>query len=161
MLFNIRGYGSSRWGIVMLRILRNANLALQHWCSDAVGGTLKIFGESLCRDVPYRTLLLSLKDTAAHVVREILEKYGFEKEDPGLYCLVQHIVPHPIQGAATGSMKEYHSNVAGPKEYILDDDDCPLAIDTNFPKSKGLLIACHAFFFDYIFLSCHKSSFTK
>ncbi|KAG1681978.1 Afadin [Nymphon striatum] len=106
---------------------------------DAVGGTLKIFGESLCRDVPYRTLLLSLKDTAAYVVREILEKYGFEKEDPSIYCLVQHIVPHPIQGNMTGSMKEYYNAAAGPKEYILDDDDCPLSIDTNFPKSKGVL----------------------
>lgn len=54
------------------------------------GGTLKIYGESLCRDVPYKTLLLSVRDTAQQVVREMLEKYGLEKEaDPSAFCLVQ------------------------------------------------------------------------
>lgn len=53
------------------------------------GGTLKIYGESLCRDVPYKTLLLSIRDTAQQVVREMLMKYGLEKEDPHNYCLVQ------------------------------------------------------------------------
>lgn len=53
------------------------------------GGTLKIYGESLCRDVPYKTLLLSIRDTAQQVVREMLVKYGLEKEDPHNYCLVQ------------------------------------------------------------------------
>jgi len=53
------------------------------------GGTLKIYGEALCKDVPYKTLLLSVRDSAAQVVREMLSKYGLEKVDPQLYCLVQ------------------------------------------------------------------------
>lgn len=53
------------------------------------GGTLKIYGESLCRDVPYKTLLLSIRDNAQQVVKEMLIKYGLEKEDPHNYCLVQ------------------------------------------------------------------------
>lgn len=54
------------------------------------GGTLKIYGESLCRDVPYKTLLLSVRDPAHHVVREMLAKYGLDKEtDPHAFCLVQ------------------------------------------------------------------------
>ena len=53
------------------------------------GGTLKIYGESLCKDVPYKTLLLSVRETAAYVVREMLDKYGLNKEDPANYCLVQ------------------------------------------------------------------------
>jgi afadin len=43
------------------------------------GGTLKIYGESLCKDVPYKTLLLSVRDTAAQVVLEMLEKYGISR----------------------------------------------------------------------------------
>ena len=43
------------------------------------GGTLKIYGESLRSDVPYKTLLLSVTDDASWVVREILDKYGYEK----------------------------------------------------------------------------------
>lgn len=54
------------------------------------GGTLKIYGESLCPDVPYKTLLLSVRDTAQQVVKEMLAKYGLDREtDPHNYCLVQ------------------------------------------------------------------------
>ena len=53
------------------------------------GGTLKIYGESISPDVPYKTLLLSSQDTAEYVVKETLAKYGLEKEDPSDYCLVQ------------------------------------------------------------------------
>ena len=53
------------------------------------GGTLKIYGESLCKDVPYKTLLLSVRETAQYVVREMLDKYALDKEDPANYCLVQ------------------------------------------------------------------------
>jgi len=57
--------------------------------SVCVGGTLKIYGDSVKPDVPYKTLLLSTGDTVAYVVRETLEKYGLEKEDASNYCLVQ------------------------------------------------------------------------
>ena len=61
------------------------------------GGTLKIYGESLCRDVPYKTLLLSVRDPAHHVVREMLAKYGLDREtDPHAFCLVQVIFSFPF-----------------------------------------------------------------
>lgn len=81
------------------------------------GGTLKIYGESLCRDVPYKTLLLSIRDCAQAVVREMLSKYGLDKADPLHYCLVQ------VNSDGT--------------EYILDDDECPLSILMNHPTSRG------------------------
>jgi len=40
-------------------------------------------------DVPYKTLLLSLSDSAAHVVAETLDKYGMGKENPDSFCLVE------------------------------------------------------------------------
>lgn len=83
------------------------------------GGTLKIYGESLCRDVPYKTLLLSIRDCAQAVVREMLSKYGLDKADPLHYCLVQ------VNSDGT--------------EYILDDDECPLSILMNHPTSRGKL----------------------
>lgn len=58
------------------------------------GGTLKIYGEALCADVPYKTLLLSVRDCASRVVREMLNKYGLEgTEDPLHWCLVQTMQP--------------------------------------------------------------------
>jgi len=50
---------------------------------------LKIYGETICPEVPYKTLLLSMNDTAAHIVRETLDKYGMETEDAYRYCLMQ------------------------------------------------------------------------
>jgi len=59
------------------------------------GGTLKIYGHLVNPDVPYKTLLLSVCDNAAHVVRETLEKYGMDKENPDAFCLVEvHLVVH-------------------------------------------------------------------
>ncbi|XP_073823958.1 adherens junction formation factor afadin isoform X4 [Musca autumnalis] len=84
------------------------------------GGTLKIYGESLCQDVPYKTLLLSIRDCAQAVVREMLTKYGLDKADPLHYCLVQ-------------------VNSDG-SEYILDDDECPLSILMNHPTSRGSIM---------------------
>ena len=60
-----------------------------HLCFLFSGGTLKIYGDHLRPDLPYKTLLLSTADTAAYVVKETLEKYGMEKEDPTQFCLVQ------------------------------------------------------------------------
>ncbi|ELT96971.1 hypothetical protein CAPTEDRAFT_145014 [Capitella teleta] len=53
------------------------------------GGTLKIYGQSIKPDVPYKTLLLSMYDTAEHVVKETLIKYGLDQEDPDNFCLSQ------------------------------------------------------------------------
>jgi afadin len=53
------------------------------------GGTLKIYGEALCKEVPYKTLLLSVRDPAAFVVEEMLEKYGLDRKEGPAFCLVQ------------------------------------------------------------------------
>ncbi|XP_026465640.1 afadin isoform X3 [Ctenocephalides felis] len=84
------------------------------------GGTLKIYGESLCRDVPYKTLLLSIRDCAQAVVREMLTKYGLENADPTHHCLVQ------VNGDGS--------------EYILDDDECPLAILMSQQNKRGSIM---------------------
>ncbi|KAK3914940.1 Afadin, partial [Frankliniella fusca] len=96
------------------------------------GGTLKIYGEALCKDVPYKTLLLSIGDSAAQVVREMLAKYGLDREDPHVYCLVQVNTNIP---ESSGDSKEYHGGTNN-REYILDDDECPLAILMNHPNSR-------------------------
>ncbi|XP_043254425.1 uncharacterized protein LOC122398533 isoform X3 [Colletes gigas] len=90
------------------------------------GGTLKIYGEALCKDVPYKTLLLSVRDSAVQVVREMLSKYGLEKVDPQQYCLVQVNSEHVSGGTQ--------------QEYILDDDECPLAILMNHPSARGSIM---------------------
>ncbi|BFZ25291.1 hypothetical protein BsWGS_28330 [Bradybaena similaris] len=92
------------------------------------GGTLKIYGESLCPDVPYKTLFLSTADPASTVVREAMDKYGLEKEDPDQYCLVEVLIP-PEGLEQKAEM-----------ERVLDDHECPLAIVIQHTNNKGHII---------------------
>lgn len=108
------------------------------------GGTLKIYGESLCRDVPYKTLLLSIRDTAQQVVKEMLAKYGLDKVDPHNFCLVQ--VNNAIalnennSGLNNGVSESKETLNNNNREYILDDDECPLAILMNHPQTRGSIM---------------------
>ncbi|XP_031343143.1 afadin-like [Photinus pyralis] len=88
------------------------------------GGTLKIYGEALCRDVPYKTLLLSIRDTAGIVVREMLDKYGLHKADPSQWCLVQVT---SLSGTPD-------------TEYVLEDDECPLSILMTSSNTTDLVL---------------------
>ncbi|XP_030761421.1 afadin isoform X2 [Sitophilus oryzae] len=87
------------------------------------GGTLKIYGEALCKDVPYKTLLLSVRDCAGAVVREMLDKYGLTKADPSQFCLVQVTQQPGIPDT----------------EYVLDDDECPLSILMTAPNTGSIM----------------------
>jgi len=104
------------------------------------GGTLRIFGETLNKNVPYKTLLLSCKENSQYVVKEILEKYGLGKEDPTNYCLVQLIVPPNLANLDKDldltTIQNLSENI---KEYILDDEDCPLIIERTHNKNLGIL----------------------
>ncbi|XP_050433436.1 afadin isoform X2 [Adelges cooleyi] len=108
------------------------------------GGTLKIYGESLCRDVPYKTLLLSIRDTAQQVVKEMLAKYGLDKVDPLNFCLVQvnnAVIPNENNSGLNNGVSENKETLNNNnREYILDDDECPLAILMNHPQTRGSIM---------------------
>ena len=100
------------------------------------GGTLKIYGEALCTEVPYKTLLLSVHDSAAQVVEEMLEKYGLDRKEAPAFCLVQMTNIHAstsngTNGGGGGELAQV------PREYYLEDEECPLAILMNHPPSRG------------------------
>nr|XP_033504371.1 afadin isoform X10 [Epinephelus lanceolatus] len=85
------------------------------------GGTLRIYADSLKPNIPYKTILLSTRDTADFAVVEALEKYGLEKENPREYCIAR-------QDDKSG------------KEVILDDTECPLQIFRDWPADRGALV---------------------
>jgi afadin len=89
------------------------------------GGTLKIYGNFICPEVPYKTLLLSVTDNAFNVVKETLEKYKLEKENPNDYCLVKVVNPS----------EEFYNVPA--EEVVLNDFDCPLDILYDNPQLAG------------------------
>uniref|UniRef100_A0A665V4M7 Afadin n=1 Tax=Echeneis naucrates TaxID=173247 RepID=A0A665V4M7_ECHNA len=87
------------------------------------GGTLRIYADSLKPNIPYKTILLSTRDTADFAVVEALEKYGLEKENPREYCIAR-----VSQDDKSG------------KDVILDDSECPLQILRDWPADRALLV---------------------
>ncbi|XP_062570079.1 afadin-like, partial [Saccostrea cucullata] len=96
---------------------------------DGQGGTLKIYGESIKPDIPYKTLLLSTADNVHYVIKETMDKYGmdFSVNDPDDFCLVQVLVPP--------GERECHGGNIG-EERIMEDHECPLAIAIDFPPTE-------------------------
>ena len=97
------------------------------------GGTLKIYGESIRKDVPYKTLLLSVVDPAIYVVEEMLEKYGLDRKEAPAFCLVQVTSPPEPQINGGHPPPDHPSN----REYYLEDEECPLAILMNHAQNRG------------------------
>ncbi|XP_061756861.1 afadin isoform X13 [Nerophis ophidion] len=85
------------------------------------GGTLRIYADSLKPNIPYKTILLSTRDTADFAVVEALEKYGLEKENPREYCIARQ-------------------DDKSSKEMILDDGECPLQTFRDWPADRGALV---------------------
>ena len=50
---------------------------------------LKIYGDSINKEIPYKTLLLLPSDDTDTVIRDTLDKYGLGKEKTIDYMLVQ------------------------------------------------------------------------
>lgn len=126
--------------IILLIFILIISYLVSKKLNTILGGTLKIYGESLCPDVPYKTLLLSINDCSASVVREMLDKYGLGKIDPQLYCLIQvcQILKNFFfQFSLIIFVYIFLKQVNGQdnSEYILDDDECPLAIVMSHPHS--------------------------
>jgi len=55
----------------------------------SLGSMLKIFGDELNPSISCQTLLLSNKDTAEWIVKQMLFGYGLKHENPQNYCLIQ------------------------------------------------------------------------
>lgn len=94
------------------------------------GGPLRIFAESLHREIPYKTILFSSGDTTDYVLKTALEKYEVPPEEMDLYCLTMVTI-------APGNQSDAESS--GVKERVVPDMDCPLAIAASWPESKGEL----------------------
>ncbi|VDP01932.1 unnamed protein product [Schistosoma curassoni] len=82
-------------------------------------GTLKIYGGQLFPEIPYKTLLISITDNVAYILRESLNKYGLDEADPDAYCLVMRKRnSHDILTGLVG-VEEILSDEICPLEYLL------------------------------------------
>uniref|UniRef100_UPI00358E763A afadin isoform X2 n=1 Tax=Myxine glutinosa TaxID=7769 RepID=UPI00358E763A len=97
------------------------------------GGMLRIFADSLRPSGPTLAARLAPSDTADVIVREMLDKYELEDEDPRNYCLAQVVLP---PGADAMDEASRRTGVATP----LSDDDCPLQILAGWSVEHGTLV---------------------
>ncbi|TMS12608.1 Afadin [Larimichthys crocea] len=88
------------------------------------GGTLRIYADSLKPNIPYKTILLSTRDTADFAVVEALEKYGLEKENPREYCIARCLLKMlscRVSGALVFQLKKRPPDYQGRKGRKVDD----------------------------------------
>lgn len=97
--------------------------------SPDTGGPLRIYAETLKPEIPYKTLLVSMHAPTTHVVKDALEKYGLEREEPDEYCLV--MVNIPSEGQSRDSTMG--------KDIVIHDEDCPFAVVSAWPEERGEL----------------------
>ncbi|CAK8687921.1 unnamed protein product [Clavelina lepadiformis] len=94
---------------------------------------LKIYGDSINKEIPYKTLYLLPNDKTETVIRDILDKYGLGRESSSDYMIVQVVLP-------PGSKPEECFEGGWGKETILNVDDCPLDIEQKWQPHQGTLV---------------------
>ncbi|XP_033113296.1 afadin-like isoform X2 [Anneissia japonica] len=97
------------------------------------GGVLKVYAHTIVPQVPYKSLLVSVDQTAENIIAEALEKYGLQKHNPANYCLVKVTVP---PGA---SPSEYADKGEWGKETVMKPDESPLEAVIKQPPDQGEL----------------------
>src|SRR4051794_36555378 len=91
--------------------------------NQTLGGSLKIYGADLVPSRPYISILVGVHDRAEKVVRDALEKYGLEREDPRNFNLVEISVPQNGD-RLNRSISDLRSVVG--EERVISNDECPL-----------------------------------
>ena len=94
---------------------------------------LKIYGNTINKEIPYKSLLLLPSDDTDTVIRDALDKYGLAKEKTIDYMLVQVVLP-------PGSNSDDCLEGGWGKETILSLDHCPLDIAQNWQPHQGTLV---------------------
>ncbi|EFO24115.1 hypothetical protein LOAG_04372 [Loa loa] len=87
------------------------------------GGSLKIYGYELEPSRPYVTLLVSVRDTTSRILKEVLEKYGVNKNVEE-YILVEMVIP--VSTKLSRSLSDLRFLNISRRERIMDYNEFPL-----------------------------------
>ncbi|KAL3311402.1 hypothetical protein Ciccas_010017 [Cichlidogyrus casuarinus] len=88
------------------------------------GGALKIYGSSVCPEIPYKTILVSHRDNSTEVIAQSLEKYGLSNANPEEFVLVLRMRNcNPLAGTVID------------REHLLGPNDRPLQSLLDATKS--------------------------
>ncbi|KAK1877419.1 Ras-associating and dilute domain containing protein [Dissostichus eleginoides] len=92
----------------------------------SVPGILKIFGSDICQGTHYKSVLATIQSSAKELVKEALERYCLEKEDPNDYVLCDVIG----QTGADNQWKRECFRVVG-------DNEKPLLLQSLWKPKEG------------------------
>jgi afadin len=91
------------------------------------GDLLRVYAEMLCPEFPYKTLLVTVKDTAEVVVKEAVDKFGLGKQNWKDFYLVLSSM------SVTGAKRTWRP---GP-ERVIEKDEFPLKIKQEWASMKS------------------------
>ncbi|TRY54230.1 hypothetical protein DNTS_035427 [Danionella cerebrum] len=92
----------------------------------SVPGILKIFGSHICQGTNYKSVLATRHSSARELVKEALERYSLEKEDPGSYVLCDVI-------GKTGVDYEWKTECCR----VVGDSERPLMLQSLWKPKEG------------------------
>lgn len=93
----------------------------------SVPGILKIFGSDICQGTHYKSVLATVQSDAKELVKEALERYCLEKEDPNDYVLCDVI-------GQTGSDNQWKRECFR----VVGDSEKPLMLQSLWKPKEGL-----------------------
>lgn len=89
-------------------------------------GILKIFGSDICQGTHYKSVLATVQSDAKELVKEALERYCLEKEDPGDYVLCDVI-------GQTGADHQWKRECFR----VVGDNEKPLVLQSLWKPKEG------------------------
>ncbi|XP_051988047.1 ras-associating and dilute domain-containing protein-like [Xyrauchen texanus] len=92
----------------------------------SVPGILKLFGSDICQGANYKSVLATSHSSAKELVKEALERYCLEKEDPSAYVLCDVI-------GQTGLDNEWKTECFR----IVGDHEKPLVLQSLWKPKEG------------------------
>ncbi|KAF4092734.1 hypothetical protein AMELA_G00024680 [Ameiurus melas] len=91
-------------------------------------GILKIFGSDICQGANYKSVLATNHSSASELVKEALERYCLEKEDPDGYVLCDAI-------GRTGIDHQWQTECLR----VIGDNEKPLVLQSLWKPKEGFL----------------------
>ncbi|KAI4903694.1 hypothetical protein NFI96_023201 [Prochilodus magdalenae] len=89
-------------------------------------GILKIFGSDICQGANYKSVLATIRSSAKELVKEALERYCLEKEDPEAYVLCDVI-------GRTGVDHQWKTECLR----VVGDSEKPLMLQSLWKPKEG------------------------
>ncbi|KAJ7989509.1 hypothetical protein DPEC_G00305280 [Dallia pectoralis] len=95
-------------------------------CQMSAPGILKIFGSDICQGTNYKSVLATTRSRAKELVKEALERYCLEKEDPNQYVLCDVI-------GRTGADHQWKTECFR----VVSDHEKPLMLQSLWKPKEG------------------------